>query len=68
MYHLCLLIAAELSATAVGQRVFDVAANSQAALSNFDTFQEAGLHLFVPENLIPTSELVPTLVVLMRSK
>ena len=39
---------AELGATAVGQRVFDVDANSQAALLDFDIFQEAGLHESLP--------------------
>ncbi len=33
---------AELSATAVGERLFNVEANTQLALSNFDIFHEAG--------------------------
>lgn len=54
---------AELGATAVGQRVFDVDANSQAALSDFDIFQEAGLHESLPSPFpcIPLFSLSPLL-------
>ncbi|KAK9902860.1 hypothetical protein WJX75_008891 [Coccomyxa subellipsoidea] len=44
--YIAVLHFAELGATAVGQRVFDVDANSQAALLDFDIFQEAGEQRF----------------------
>ncbi|BDA51169.1 probable receptor-like protein kinase At1g30570 at N-terminal half [Coccomyxa sp. Obi] len=44
--YIAVLHFAELSATAVGERVFNVEANTQLALSNFDTFLEAGEQRF----------------------